>query len=407
MMEGMPSLSVQGLGVAAAAGPARVRVALGALVAVVALGVVLTGADDGFGFEATITAPILLAAGLLTVAGALAATAALTSPDRTAAPRLLALAGVLGVLAAVHLDVRSVPLPLELGLALAVVGFGVLRRSRDLVLAGVLLLASPAWQELDAFATAELSWLLAAAGAVLACSALTGRAGGTIEELAVAAVAFVRAFDPRQVAIAVGAGIVVLGAAGLAYDVGAVSRDALDLNAEQTPAAAYSSLLLLAAAGVAFVLALALTDHADRRSWALLAGVLGFLALDEIALVHEAIQEEVGVKGQIVLAPVALVGLVAWLGIMRAPDTGSTAQRLLVGGAGCWAFAQLLDVGQDPEKDRMMYTVVPEEILEMIGSALFLFAAVVVVRELAAERVRSVRVAAEPAPAVPRPAPVH
>ena len=381
----MSAIPVQALDVAGAAGPSRVRLALGALVGVVALGVVVTDADEGFGFGATITAPVLLAAGLLALAATFAATIALTSAAGVAKPRLLTLAGVLAALAVVHLDIRSIPFALEAGLALGVVGFGVLDRSRDLALAGVALLASPLWSELDVFATTKISWFLAAVGGVLACSALAERQAvgtGSTAEFADAAVRLLSSLDLRLVALAVGGAILLLGLAGLAFDVGAVSRDSLDLNAEHTPAAAFSSLLLFMAASVAFVLALALSDHDERRSWALLAAVLGFLSLDELALVHEAIQEDVGVKGQIVLAPVAIVGFIAWLGVMRNLDRDGPAARMLIGAAGAWVLAQLLDVGQDPEKDRLMFTVVPEEVLEMIGSALFLMAGLYVVHSL-------------------------
>jgi hypothetical protein len=155
---------------------------------------------------------------------------------------------------------------------------------------------------------------------------------------------------------------------------------AFDVNKEQTFPATFSGILLLAAGGLALLNGLVRSDtRAGRRWWIVLALVLAFLGLDEIAALHEAIQDRVHVWGQAVLAPVVLVGVYAWWATLKQLWSEPPAGMLFVLGAGAWIVSQLIDARLNEEWG---WTVIPEELLEMAGSALFGLALLVALRHV-------------------------
>jgi hypothetical protein len=167
--------------------------------------------------------------------------------------------------------------------------------------------------------------------------------------------------------------------AGLAFELEIVSTRSFDLNAEQTPPAVISSTLLLWAALLAAAFALA--DEAERTSWWIIAGFLVFLAFDEVSTVHEEFQELTGVKGQVFLIPLVLAAGVAGLRLIGHLAPYPRPRALLVAGGIAWGLGQIVDVFQKPP-DRFMWSVVPEELLELSGSALVAFALITLAREI-------------------------
>jgi predicted tellurium resistance membrane protein TerC len=160
---------------------------------------------------------------------------------------------------------------------------------------------------------------------------------------------------------------------------------AFDLNKEQTFPATFSGALLLAAGGLALLNGFVRSPSAsDRRWWIVLALVFAFLGLDEIAALHEAVQDRVHVWGQAVLAPVVVVGVYAWWRAMRQLWNEQPAGLLFLAGAGAWIFSQLIDAGLN---EHWGWTIVPEEVLEMTGSALFGLALLVALQRLVAPAV--------------------
>ena len=119
---------------------------------------------------------------------------------------------------------------------------------------------------------------------------------------------------------------------------------AFDVNKEQTFPATFSGILLLAAGGLALLNGLVRSDtRAGRRWWIVLALVFAFLGLDEIAALHEAVQDRVHVWGQAVLAPVVFVGVYAWWATLKRLRSEPPAGMLFVLGAGAWIVSQLID----------------------------------------------------------------
>jgi hypothetical protein len=167
----------------------------------------------------------------------------------------------------------------------------------------------------------------------------------------------------------------------IAYPGGGDLR-AFDLNKEQTFPATFSGALLLAAGGLALLNGLVRSESVSgRRWWIVLALVFVFLGIDEIAALHEAVQDRVHVWGQAVLAPVVLVGIYAWwVTLLRLRDEPPAGNLFLLG-AGAWIISQLIDAAFN---EHWGWTIVPEEIVEMAGSALFAVALFVALRRVVA-----------------------
>ena len=157
---------------------------------------------------------------------------------------------------------------------------------------------------------------------------------------------------------------------------------AFDLNKEQTFPATFSGALLLGAGGLALLNGLVRSrSTSDRRWWIVLALVFAFLGIDEIAALHEAVQDRVHVWGQAVLAPIVVVGIYAWLVALRELWDEPPAGMLFLAGAGAWIASQLIDAGFN---EHWGWTIVPEEVFEMAGSAMFGLALLVALRQLLA-----------------------
>jgi hypothetical protein len=169
---------------------------------------------------------------------------------------------------------------------------------------------------------------------------------------------------------------------------------AFDVNKEQTFPATFSGLLLLAAGGLALLNGLVRAETASgRRWWVVLAIVFAFLGIDEIAALHEAVQDRIHVWGQATLAPVVLAGVYAWWVVLLRLREEQPAGTLFLLGAVAWIVSQLIDAALN---EPWGWTVLPEELLEMAGSALFGLALLVALRPLVATEAVPAR---EPTPA--------
>ena len=171
---------------------------------------------------------------------------------------------------------------------------------------------------------------------------------------------------------------------------------------EQTYPATFSALLLFGAGGLALLNGLVrTTDRSEQRGWFLLALIFTFLGIDESTALHEILQDRVHLWGQAVLMPVVLVGVATWWITLERLRPQVTAARLFFLGGASWVLSQAIDFALN---EPWGWTVVPEELLEMAGSALFGLALLVALHALvdvpghtgspasgSAERLRGVR----------------
>lgn len=194
--------------------------------------------------------------------------------------------------------------------------------------------------------------------------------------LALARSAALRVSVPWLAAI-IGAGIALFTLLGT---VGLVGPDPYIINliGEQNLPSSYASALLAAPAALAWVLG-AIDEPRARGWWRALAVVLAFLAVDEYMAIHEQVKGAIDVSpDQIVLAPIVVAAGVTWLVALMRFASLRPVVVLWVGGALAWVLSQAIDATQPA--DRLVWSVVPEEALEMIGSTLFLFALLLVLR---------------------------
>ena len=98
--------------------------------------------------------------------------------------------------------------------------------------------------------------------------------------------------------------------------------------------------------------------------------VLLVLGADEVVGIHDRFQDATGYPGQVILAPVAIIGVIAWLKVLPEIWANRTARLLFIAGAVLWAYSQASDVLLNAS---LRWTITPEELGETIGSTLWLF----------------------------------
>jgi CDP-diglyceride synthetase len=154
---------------------------------------------------------------------------------------------------------------------------------------------------------------------------------------------------------------------------------AANLDSEVSVATWYSAALLGAAAFWWF-----LVGVADRpRSLAVWMWwpVLAWLALDERTAIHERLERLSGIDWQLLYLPVMGLAAVAWWGVVRRYRSQTRVVALFVVGAAVWIAVMLLELvqnwgGSPVQAAIYVPTMITEEALEMVGSTVFLIAAI-------------------------------
>lgn len=141
------------------------------------------------------------------------------------------------------------------------------------------------------------------------------------------------------------------------------------LDAERNLPAFFSAALLVAAA----LLMLLHARNVQRLAPAALAALLAFLAVDELRTVHETLERRTGVDWQLLYAPLLLGGAV--VGTLTLGGLHLGPRLLLVLAGVTWTVAQALE-GLQWDGDTLVHAwrILPEELLEMAGSALIVVA---------------------------------
>ena len=104
--------------------------------------------------------------------------------------------------------------------------------------------------------------------------------------------------------------------------------------------------------------------------------------MDEVAQLHEKVEKYSDIDFQTAYIPVFAVAAWIWWRLIRAVE--GVPRALLVGGAAAWAASQFLELVQYGDGDERVELFEPmaitEEVLEMIGSTMFLLAVVILLR---------------------------
>jgi hypothetical protein len=180
---------------------------------------------------------------------------------------------------------------------------------------------------------------------------------------------------------------VILGIAGTIVGTDATPGQGFDtyspfhLLEEKTIPAIFSAGLLGLAAVAAYMAGL-LAVRGERGVWFGFALLLLLMSMDELAQLHEKVEKYTDIDWQTAYIPVFAGAAWIWWKLIRAVD--GTPRLLLIGGAAAWAFAQFLEFVQYGSGDERVELFEPmaitEEILEMIGSTMFLLAVVILLR---------------------------
>jgi len=179
--------------------------------------------------------------------------------------------------------------------------------------------------------------------------------------------------ETRAAALGLAACAAVLVALGALVVVGDVPIEPFRLNAEQTIPAAFSGLLLVGAGSLGL---LAGRLDRDRGAWAwlVLGAALLALAIDEMAELHERLEARTDLSSVVLVGPLALPLLVAFLLLLPRMRAHAPAAVLFVSGALCGLASQALD----PIHNR--WKTVVEEGLELGSGSLFVLALLVILR---------------------------
>jgi hypothetical protein len=209
------------------------------------------------------------------------------------------------------------------------------------------------------------------------------------------AIQAIRRLNLRLAVAVTWACIAALGALGLAYNLstsleghGYIHKPTggllaqFDVDREHVPPALFSGLLLVVAAALAFLVArAALKDAGSRHWWLLMALLFAWMSLDEVGALHEKLQDATGVKWQAIYAPLFVIGAVAGLKVVAALWRYRPAALVFLGGGACWFVSQAIEAWQWKHGYLLHpMSIIPEETLEMSGSALFSLAIVLAIR---------------------------
>jgi len=159
--------------------------------------------------------------------------------------------------------------------------------------------------------------------------------------------------------------------------------DLANLDAERSVAKWFAAGLSWAAAGYWF---LASATGRSRSRWTRIWWpALAWLAIDDGNAIHERLERWSGIDWQLLYLPILGIAGLAGLGVLLHHRSDRTVLRLMLAGGAAWAIALLLELFQNwggPPIDWTFYSpmMIAEEIIEMIGSALFVIAGLLVLR---------------------------
>ena len=189
--------------------------------------------------------------------------------------------------------------------------------------------------------------------------------------------------DPRWFALVASSLIALLAVFGIIQRYFIVDWKWANLDSEAAVGKWIASGLLWIAAGCWFLVAV--SGRARSRAVWVWWPALAWLAFDEGNVIHERLEKWSGLDWQLIYLPVIAVAGLAGLRVLLDHRNDLTTARVLVAGGVAWVIALLLELLQNwggPPIDWTFYSpmMISEEIIEMIGSTLFVIAGLLVLR---------------------------
>jgi len=177
------------------------------------------------------------------------------------------------------------------------------------------------------------------------------------------------------VVCAVGIGVLVVG--GILQRVAFPDWGLANLDSEVSVATFFSAALLWATAFWWLLVAMTVRPR-STATW-LWWAVLAWLALDEGSAIHEKLERWLETDWQLLYVPVMGIAALAWWGVVRRYRSQPRIVVLLLAGAAVWIVVLLLELvqnwgGAPVQAAIYVPTMITEEALEMIGSAVVLIA---------------------------------
>ena len=191
----------------------------------------------------------------------------------------------------------------------------------------------------------------------------------------------IAALASRVSAVAVaavsGVGIGVLVVMGILQRVAFPDWGLANLDSEVSVATFFSAALLWATAFWWLLVAMTVRPR-STPIWVWWA-VLAWLALDEGSAIHEKLERWLETDWQLLYIPVMGIAALAWWGLVRRYRSQPRIAALLIAGAAVWVAVLMLELvqnwgGAPVQAAIYVPTMITEEALEMIGSAVLLIA---------------------------------
>ena len=189
------------------------------------------------------------------------------------------------------------------------------------------------------------------------------------------------------VAVVCGVGIGALVVMGILQRVAFSNWGLANLDSEVSVATWFSATLLWAAAFWWLLVAIS-TRPGSMAVWVWWA-LLAWLALDEGNAIHEKLERWSGTDWELLYVPVMAIGALAWWGVFRRYRSEPRIAALLTVGAAVWVAVLMLELiqnwgGAPVQAAIYVPTMITEEALEMIGSAVLLIAGMLALQKAVA-----------------------
>ncbi len=117
----------------------------------------------------------------------------------------------------------------------------------------------------------------------------------------------------------------------------------------------------------------------EQLAWLGVAGLFAVMAFDELLMIHERAEYEIGIDWQLLYLPVFAMGGLAWLALLMRMPRWSLEQVMWIAAAGLWAVSQIFEkleyTGDDVAVDNYVLLDGIEKFCQFTGSALFMLVA--------------------------------